>query len=112
MRCLPGRAASYVSSDRTCNEERQTEMPIEVLDVIESMSLPPHRLELKFGSSIMVLQNIDSAANIFNGTRLIVSSLGANAIKATIVTGPNKGDMTSKLETVYIYDIDNVHNDF
>ncbi|CEP13044.1 hypothetical protein [Parasitella parasitica] len=112
MRCLPGRAASYVSSDRTCNEERQMEMPIEVLDVIGSRSLPPHKLELKVASSIMVLQSIDPAASIFNGTRLIVNSLGTNAIKATIATGPNKGDMISKLETVYIYEIDNVHNDF
>lgn len=41
----------------------------------------------------MVIRNIDPAASICKGTRLIVSSLRTNVIEATIATGPNKGDI-------------------
>ncbi|KAG1096320.1 hypothetical protein G6F42_018386 [Rhizopus arrhizus] len=66
-------------------------MPAEILGTIESGSLPPHQLDLKVGSPIMIIRNIDPAAGLCNGTRMIVNSLGTNIIEATISTGPNKG---------------------
>ncbi|CEP17305.1 hypothetical protein [Parasitella parasitica] len=47
---------------------------------------------MKVGTPILVLRNIDPAAGICNGTRLIVNSLGTNIIEATIATGLNKCD--------------------
>jgi hypothetical protein len=93
LNCLPGHTVSYVSHDRTLDEEHQMEMPVEILNTLENGSLPPHQLNLKIGSPIMVIRNIDPAAGICNGTRLIVNSLRTNVIEATIATGPNKGDL-------------------
>jgi hypothetical protein len=68
-------------------------MPVEILNTIEGGSLPPHQLELKIGSPIMVLRNINPTKGLCNGTKLIVNSLGITVIEAIISTGPNKGDI-------------------
>ncbi|KAL7308758.1 hypothetical protein PS15m_012269 [Mucor circinelloides] len=52
-----------------------------------------HVLDLKIGVPIMVIRNIDPAAGICNGTRLIVTSLGTNVIEANIATGPHAGNI-------------------
>ncbi|KAL7322346.1 hypothetical protein PS15p_212248 [Mucor circinelloides] len=90
---IPGRTVTYISHDRTCDDESQIGMPVEILNTIEGGSLPPHQLDLKVGSPIMVLRNIDPAAGHCNGTRLVITSLGTNVIEATISTGPKKGDI-------------------
>ncbi|CEP09472.1 hypothetical protein [Parasitella parasitica] len=84
---------TYISHNRTCDDEKAIVMPVEILNNIEGGSLPPHRLELRVGSPIMTLRNIDPAAGLCNGTRLVVNSLGTNVIEATISTGPKKGDI-------------------
>ncbi|CEP19329.1 hypothetical protein [Parasitella parasitica] len=94
FRCVTVRAVSYVSSDSTPDKELQTETPVEILNVIVSGLLPSHNIKLKAGSPIMVLRNIDPAAGICNGTKLIVNSIKTNVIRATIATGPNMGDIT------------------
>ncbi|KAL7319632.1 hypothetical protein PS15m_012290 [Mucor circinelloides] len=90
---VPGRTVSYTSHNHTCDDENLIVMPAEILSTIESGFLPLHQLELKVGSPIMVIRNIDPAAGLCNGTRMIVNSLGTNIIEATISTGPNKGDV-------------------
>ena len=70
---LPGRTVSYTSHNRTCDEESLIVMPAEILGTIESGSLPPHQLDLKVGSPIMIIRNIDPAAGLCNGTRMIVN---------------------------------------
>ena len=91
--CLPGQKTSYMNSDEVCSDENQLEMPVELLNSVESGSLPPHILDLKIGSPIMVIRNIGPAAGVCNGTRLIVNSLRTNLIEAIIATGPNTGDV-------------------
>lgn len=41
LNCLPGHTVSYVSHDRTLDEEHQMEMPVEILNTLENGSLPP-----------------------------------------------------------------------
>ncbi|CEP16092.1 hypothetical protein [Parasitella parasitica] len=79
--------------DRTSDEDRQMEMAVDDLNTIDSGSLPPHNLELKVGTPVIVIRHIDPAAGICNDTRLVVSSLGTNNIEAAVATGPNKGDI-------------------
>jgi hypothetical protein len=83
-----------MSSDEVYNDENQLEMPVELLNSVENGSLPPHILDLKLGSPVMVIQNIDPTAGVCNGKRLIVNSLRTNFIEAIIATGPNTGDVT------------------
>ena len=40
----------------------------------------------------MLMRNIDQAAGLCNGTRLIVDNLGKNFIGATVITGKNAGE--------------------
>ncbi|CEP12326.1 hypothetical protein [Parasitella parasitica] len=93
LTCIPGRTVTYISHNRTCDDETAIVMPVEILNNIEGGSMPPHQLELRVGSPIMTLRNIDPAAGLCNGTRLVVNSLGTNVIEATISTGPKKGDI-------------------
>ena len=92
-------------------------MLVEILNTIESGSLPPHVLDLKIGSPIMVIRNIDPAAGVCNGTRLIVNSLGTDFIEAIIATGPKAGNIalipkikfiTLAIEGVSHYDFERI----
>lgn len=83
---IPGQKISHVSNDQACNNENQMQMPVELLNAVDNSILPSHALNLRIGSPIMVVRNIDPAADVCNGTRLIVNSLGTNFIEAIIAT--------------------------
>ena len=53
--------------------------------------MPPHSLELKLGSVVMLLRNLDPP-KLCNGTRLCVKSFSRYIIEATITTGFSKGE--------------------
>ncbi|GKC70676.1 DNA helicase, partial [Tanacetum coccineum] len=61
--------------------------PREYLNTLSFPGLPPHRLELKIGTPIMLLRNVNIAAGLCNGTRLIVTQLLPKVIEAQIITG-------------------------
>ncbi|KAK4509578.1 Vacuolar calcium ion transporter [Mucor velutinosus] len=90
---LPGRKFTYYSYDQVCDPQLRMQVPLVLLNSIESGSLPPHELVLRVGSPIMILRNLDPSAGLCNGTRLIVKSLGVRIIEATIATGPKAGDV-------------------
>lgn len=53
--------------------------------------VPPHKLELKVGVPVLLMRNLD-APRLCNGTRLQISELGRNIVRATILTGAAKGE--------------------
>lgn len=53
--------------------------------------LPPHNLQLKVGSVVIMLRNINQP-RLCNGTRLAVKKLMSNVIEATIIKGKYKGE--------------------
>ncbi|GJZ46101.1 DNA helicase [Tanacetum coccineum] len=61
--------------------------PKEYLNSLSFTGLPPHRLTLKVGPSIMLLRNINIVSGLCNGTRLIVTQLLPKVIEARIITG-------------------------
>lgn len=63
----------------------------EFLNDISPGGLPPHKLILKHGAPILLLRNIDSAAGLFNGTRLLCRGFYEHLIDAEIVTGISAG---------------------
>ncbi|KAK4509476.1 uncharacterized protein ATC70_007828 [Mucor velutinosus] len=99
---LPGRKFTYYSYDQVCDPQFRMQVPLELLNSIESGSLPPHELVLRVGSPIMILRNLDPSAGLCNGTRLIVKSLGVRIIEATIATGPKAGDVVYTPRTKFI----------
>ena len=107
---VEGETVTYVSTDEAIplgKEGAATEMlyPPEYLNTFKFPGLPPNILQLKIGSPIMLLRNINSGGGLCNGTRMIVKNLMSRLIEAEIITGTKIG------EKVYIPRIPLTHKD-
>ena len=88
---VPTASTTYFSIDSCVNDDEATTYPVEFLNSLHPSGIPPHALLLKVGSPIMLLRNIDPP-KLCNGSRLIVKALHVYIIKATILTGPFRGE--------------------
>jgi hypothetical protein len=88
---IVGELMSYKSVDSITNQNDVVNYPTEFLNSLELPGLPPHNLQLKVGSVIIMLRNINQP-RLCNGTRLAVKKLMNNIIEATILTGKYKGE--------------------
>ncbi|RZB71091.1 hypothetical protein D0Y65_035851 [Glycine soja] len=66
----------------------------EFLNSLKTSGIPNHKLRIKVGTPIILLQSLDQANGLCNGTRLIVTRLGTNVVEAKIITEPNIGHRT------------------
>jgi len=78
------------SRDSTVESDDAVRYPIEFLNSLSPSGFPPHRLEIKVGSPIILLRNLDPP-RLCNGTRLVVKYLRNNVIAATILAGEHRG---------------------
>ncbi|GBP68489.1 ATP-dependent DNA helicase PIF1 [Eumeta japonica] len=88
---LPGQLISFKSVDTIMNQDDVVNYPTEFLNSLELPGLPPHNLQLKVGSVVIMLRNINQP-RLCNGTRLAVKKLMNNVIEATIMKGKYKGE--------------------
>lgn len=93
---LPGQEKVYLSSDSICitediNVDDAVVYTTEYLNLIRCSGVPNHVLALKIGAPIMLIRNINQAAGLCNGTRLIVTRLATRVIQAVIISGTNIG---------------------
>jgi hypothetical protein len=81
---------TYISIDSIFSDESNTSdninYPVEFLNSLRLPSLPPHKLNLKKGSIIMLLKNLKFKHGLCNGTRLKVIEMKSYLIKAEILT--------------------------
>jgi len=89
---LTGRNSRFYNSfDTTIDPEHTVNYPVEFLNSLCPPGFPPHQLELKIGSTIMVLRNLKPPV-VCNGTRLRVKSLDNNLITGVILAGAHKDE--------------------
>ncbi|XP_022041801.2 ATP-dependent DNA helicase pif1-like [Helianthus annuus] len=110
LACSPGYSKIYLSTDTmipNLGSHGDIEMlyPTEYLNLLHFSELPPHQLELKVNTPVMLIRNINQTAGLCNGTRLIITQLLPRVIEAHIVTGTAIG------HRVYIPRISLTHTD-
>ncbi|XP_044597150.1 uncharacterized protein LOC123273737, partial [Cotesia glomerata] len=94
----------YESVDKVLEDEEAVHYPVEFLHTLNPPGIPPHVLQLKIGTPIM-LRNLNPP-KLCNGTRLQVKVLYKNVIEAMIFTGKYEG------ETVFIPRIPLIPSDY
>ena len=87
MNEFPGESKEYKSVDSATNEDEAVHYPVEFLNSLELSGMPPHTLNVKIGSPIMILRSLEPPKTS-NGTRCVVTRLYPNVIEATISCGP------------------------
>ncbi|XP_055521948.1 uncharacterized protein LOC129716088 [Leucoraja erinacea] len=92
VRRFPGTMREYYSFNSVTDGTNSTHFPTEFLDSVEICGLPPHKLELKKGSPIVLIRNLQPP-KLCNGTRLIVEQLHNNLIVARINMGAYKEEI-------------------
>ncbi|GKE62650.1 DNA helicase, partial [Tanacetum coccineum] len=88
----PGRTYTYLRYDDAiphAHDGGEVELLYlrEYLNTLSFVGLPLHRLELKIGTPIMLLRNVNIVGSLCNGTRLIVTKLLPKVIEAQIIIG-------------------------
>ena len=93
MSLSPGKSGAYKSADTIAEEELSQTYPTKFLNSLTFSGLPPHEMELKVGSPVMLLCNLHvGPGNGFcNGTWMVVLHLGDCVIEAEIASGVTKG---------------------
>ena len=94
MSLIPSEEKEYCSADSVDKSNELLNpafgvLTAEFLNSLKISGIPNHKLKIKFGTPIILLRNLDQADGIYNGTRLIVTRLGAHVVEAEIITGPN-----------------------
>jgi hypothetical protein len=105
----PGDTSQYLSTDSItprAGDKGDTELmyPIEHLNTLSFNGVPPHCLELKINTPVILLRNLNQTCGLCNGTRLLVTQLLPRIIEAKIITGTSIGNK------VYIPRIPFVHD--
>ncbi|XP_055549333.1 ATP-dependent DNA helicase PIF1-like [Wyeomyia smithii] len=88
---IPGHLCQFKSVDCVTNPEEVTNYPTEFLNSLDLPGFPPHNLQLKIGSVIIMLRNLNQP-KLCNGTRLVVKQLKNNIIQGTILKGKFQGE--------------------
>ena len=88
---IPGQLHIFKSIDKVLNTKYGHDYPTEYLNSIYLGSIPPHILELKVGTPIILVRNLNPSQGMMNGTRCILLQIGKRVLKAQICCGPYKG---------------------
>jgi hypothetical protein len=102
LNLLDGETVSYLSTDSIDDEDAEDRQnyPVEFLNECTPSGMPVHKMNLKIGSLIMLLRNLNTKRGLCNGTRLIAKKLKPNLIIAEVLTG------TAEKQVVFIPRID------
>ncbi|KAL3643546.1 hypothetical protein CASFOL_014361 [Castilleja foliolosa] len=94
---MSGDCHKYFSSNTVCKSDSAGDMLGDVhmpefLNSIKCSGVPNHELNLKVGTPVMLLRNIDPSNGLCNGTRLLITRLGSYVLECKILTGHNASE--------------------
>ena len=93
LQILPGNSEVLKSVDNVTSEDETTLYPQDFLNSLNISGQPPHELQVKENTPVMLLRNIDTENGHCNGTRYLVRRMyRSNIIEAEILTGKYKGN--------------------
>jgi hypothetical protein len=81
---------NFINFD-TMEESSRPDISIEFLRAQNPSGLPPARLELKIGASIICFRNLYLRERLYNDTRMIISKLREYSIEIKIIGGQFHG---------------------
>ena len=110
LQLLPGEAVTYTSVDSIISDDNEeTQMyPLEFLNSLTPSGMPPHKLNLKLNSVVMLLRNLSLKDGLCNGTRLIIRRLHNNVCDCEVLTGVRKGERVLILRIFFAPDDTNL----
>ncbi|XP_008181178.1 uncharacterized protein LOC103308839 [Acyrthosiphon pisum] len=88
---IAGELRSYESVDSTTDENEAVNYLTEFLNSLDVPGTPPHNLQVKVGSIIIMLRNLNPP-KLCNDTRLSIKKLMNNALQSKIIKGNFKGE--------------------
>ena len=74
-------------------EELNLLYPEDFLNTLNFNGLPPHELNLKIGTPIMLLRNLNQSLGLCNGTRLLITQLTNRIIEGRIINSDNTNEI-------------------
>jgi hypothetical protein len=84
-------AINSISFDTMEEKDNRPDISIEFLRAQNPSGLPPARLELKIGASVICLRNLFPREGLCNNTRIIITKLREYSIKVKIIGGQFHG---------------------
>ena len=93
IRRFPGNRKEYCPFNSVCYGTNASHFPTEFLDCVEVSGLPPHKLELKKGSIMMMMMRNLDPPRLCHGTRLIIEELHENLLAGKIITSAFKDEI-------------------
>ena len=75
------------------NPDEASNYPQEFVHTLTPSWMPPHTLELKVGSIVMLLRNLDPTNGLCNSTWFFVRHLYRNSIRAEVAGGSHAGNL-------------------
>ena len=88
---IEGENMDYWSVDSVLEVVNSVQYLLEVLNTLNRLGFPAHRLIINIGISIMLLRYL-CPPKLCNGTRLHVTAVQKNVLDATVITGCAKGE--------------------
>ncbi|CAN1274367.1 hypothetical protein LINPERPRIM_LOCUS15376 [Linum perenne] len=87
--------ADSLSTTNANTATLQVEYPLEFLNSLSFNGVPEHILDLKSYVTVMLLRNINPAAGMCNGTRILLTHLGDYVLRGLIVGGNLEGTIVA-----------------
>jgi hypothetical protein len=89
---IPGGCKVILQRRQAIDDDGAT-YPTEFLNTLQPQGMPPHKLDLKVGTPVMLMRNLNAKSGLANGTRLVILAMHNYLLEAQILTGKNKGDI-------------------